>query len=73
MKSIEIHKELRVSMAKETATGKGISLSKQIGMSRVEAGAAKILTDPFRSDNPFWDKGWSGYLADNNSTQRGDR
>ena len=30
---------------------------------RIEAGAAKILIDPFLSDNPSWDKGWSGYLA----------
>ncbi len=27
----------------------------------IEAGAAKILIDPFLSDNPSWDKGWSGY------------
>jgi hypothetical protein len=30
---------------------------------RIEAGAAKIVIDPFLSDNPSWDKGWSGYLA----------
>jgi hypothetical protein len=24
------------------------------------AGAAKILIDPFLSDNPSWDKGWIG-------------
>jgi L-ascorbate metabolism protein UlaG (beta-lactamase superfamily) len=30
---------------------------------RIEAGAAKILIDPFLSDNPSWDKGWSGYPA----------
>jgi hypothetical protein len=40
---------------------------------RVEAGAAKILIDPFLSDNPSWDKGWSGYLTGENSTQGGDR
>jgi hypothetical protein len=40
---------------------------------RTEAGAAKILIDPFLSDNPSWDKGWSGYLAGKNSTQGGDR
>jgi L-ascorbate metabolism protein UlaG (beta-lactamase superfamily) len=40
---------------------------------RIEAGAAKILIDPFLSDNPSWDKGWSGYLAGKNSTQGGDR
>lgn len=28
---------------------------------RIEAGAAKILIDPFLSDNPSWDKGWIGY------------
>src|SRR5262245_42459851 len=25
---------------------------------RIEAGAAKVLIDPFLSDNPSWDKGW---------------
>ena len=40
---------------------------------RIEAGAAKILIDPFLSDNPSWDNGWSGYLAGKNSTQGGDR
>jgi L-ascorbate metabolism protein UlaG (beta-lactamase superfamily) len=29
---------------------------------RIEAGAAKIVIDPFLSDNPSWGKGWSGYL-----------
>jgi L-ascorbate metabolism protein UlaG (beta-lactamase superfamily) len=40
---------------------------------RIEAGAAKILIDSFLSDSPSWDKGWSGYLAGKNSTQRGAR
>jgi L-ascorbate metabolism protein UlaG (beta-lactamase superfamily) len=40
---------------------------------RIEASAPKILIDPLLSDNPSWDKGWSGYLAGKNSTQRGDR
>jgi len=40
---------------------------------RIEAGAAKILIDPFLSDNPSFDKGWSGYLTGKNSTHRGDR
>jgi len=31
-----------------------------------EAGAAKILMDPFLSGNPFWDKRWIGYLAGEN-------
>src|SRR4029077_1905692 len=33
---------------------------------RIEAGAAKILIDPFLSDAPSWDKGWSGCLAGKN-------
>src|SRR5215472_6939150 len=40
---------------------------------RIYAGAAKILIDPFLSDDPSWDKGWSGYLAGKNSTQGGER
>jgi L-ascorbate metabolism protein UlaG (beta-lactamase superfamily) len=40
---------------------------------RIEAGAAKILIDPFLSDISSWDKGWIGYSADENSTQGGDR
>jgi len=40
---------------------------------RIEAGAAKILIDPFLSDNPSWDKGRIGYLAAKNSTHGGDR
>jgi L-ascorbate metabolism protein UlaG (beta-lactamase superfamily) len=40
---------------------------------RTEAGAARILIDPFQSDNPTWDKGWSGYLTGENSPQGGDR
>ena len=27
---------------------------------RIEVGAAKILIDPFLSDNPSGDSGWSG-------------
>jgi L-ascorbate metabolism protein UlaG (beta-lactamase superfamily) len=40
---------------------------------RIEAGAAKILIDAFLSDNPSRDKGWSGYLTGEDSTQGGDR
>ena len=40
---------------------------------RIEAGEAKILIDPFLSDNPSRDNGWSRYLTDRNSTQGGDR
>lgn len=40
---------------------------------RIEAGEAKILIDPFLSDNPSRNNGWSGYLTGKNSTQGGDR
>lgn len=40
---------------------------------RIEAGAAKILIDPFLSYNPSGDNGWSGYFTGRNSTQGGDR
>jgi L-ascorbate metabolism protein UlaG (beta-lactamase superfamily) len=39
----------------------------------IEAGEAKILIDPFLSDNPFRDNGGSGYHTGKNSTQGGDR
>ena len=39
----------------------------------IEAGEAKLLIDPFLSDNPSGDNGWSGYLTGKNSTQGGDR
>ena len=40
---------------------------------RIEAVEAKILIDPFLSDNPSRDNGWSGNLTSKNSTQGGDR
>ena len=40
---------------------------------RIEAGEATILIDPFLSDNPSRDNGWSGRLTGKNSTKRGDR
>jgi L-ascorbate metabolism protein UlaG (beta-lactamase superfamily) len=40
---------------------------------RIEAGEAKILIDPFLSDNPLRDNRWSGCLTGKNSTQGGDR
>ena len=40
---------------------------------RIEAGAANILIDPFRSDNPSWEKGWIGCCAGEVSTQGGGR
>jgi L-ascorbate metabolism protein UlaG (beta-lactamase superfamily) len=36
-------------------------------------GAAKILIDPFLSDNPSWANGWSSYLTGNTSIQGGER
>jgi L-ascorbate metabolism protein UlaG (beta-lactamase superfamily) len=39
----------------------------------VEAGDAKISIDPFLSDNPSTDNGWSGYLTGKNSRLGGDR
>jgi L-ascorbate metabolism protein UlaG (beta-lactamase superfamily) len=38
---------------------------------RIEAGAAKILIDPFLSDNPSWHKGWIGSRAGEDSTRGG--
>jgi L-ascorbate metabolism protein UlaG (beta-lactamase superfamily) len=40
---------------------------------RIESGEAKIVIDPFLSDNPYRDNGWSGWLTGKNSTQGGDR
>ena len=40
---------------------------------RIEAGAAKIMIDPFLSDNPSWHEGWSGSRAVEGSTRRGER
>ena len=36
---------------------------------RIDAGEAKILIDPFLSDNPSRDNGWSGYLTGKNSNR----
>ena len=40
---------------------------------RIEAAAAKILIDPFPSDNPSWDKEWIGCRAGEDSTRGGVR
>ena len=40
---------------------------------RIGAGAAKILIDPFLSDNPSWHKGWIGSPAGESSTRGGGR
>ena len=40
---------------------------------RIEAGAAKILIDPFLPYNPSSDKGWSDCLRGKHSTHGGNR
>ena len=40
---------------------------------RIEASAAKILIDPFLSDDSSWDKWWIGCRAGEASRQRGGR
>jgi L-ascorbate metabolism protein UlaG (beta-lactamase superfamily) len=39
----------------------------------IEAGEARILIDPFLSDNPSRDNGWSGCPTGEDSTQGGGR
>ncbi len=51
----------------------GPARPRELAAFRIEAGEAKILIDPFLSDNPSRDNGWSGYLTGKNSTQGGDR
>jgi L-ascorbate metabolism protein UlaG (beta-lactamase superfamily) len=36
---------------------------------RIDAGAATIMIDPFLSDNPSWDKGWTGGRVGEDVTQ----
>ena len=40
---------------------------------RVQAGDAKILTDPCWSDNAYGSNGWNGYFTGKTSTPRGDQ
>ena len=47
--------------------------ARQISAFRIEAGAAKILIDPFLSDNPSWHKGWIDSRAGEDSTRGGGR
>ena len=49
------------------------SFANTLTLSSIEAGAAKILIDRFLSDNPSWDKGWTGSRAGEDSTQGGVR
>jgi len=49
------------------------SFANTLTLSSIEVGAAKILIDPFLSDNPSWDKGWIGSRAGEDSTQGGVR
>ena len=37
------------------------------------AGRGQVLIDPFLSDNPSCDNGWSSYLTGKNSIQGGER
>ncbi|MGC2060856.1 MAG: hypothetical protein WA653_21520 [Candidatus Sulfotelmatobacter sp.] len=39
----------------------------------IAAGEAKVLIDPFLSDKPSRDNGWSGCHTGKNSTRGGDR
>lgn len=50
-----------------------ISFANILTLISIEAGAAKVLIDPFLSDNPTWDKGWLGSHAGEDSTQGGVR
>jgi len=43
------------------------------GHSAFRIEAAKILIDPFLSDNPSWHKGWIGNRAGEDSTRGGGR
>jgi hypothetical protein len=62
---------------KEIQDGPAVSLRLVFGLTirqfRIEAGAAKILIDPFLSDSLSLGQGWSSYLAGKNSTHGGDR
>ena len=49
------------------------SFANTLTLSSIEVGAAKILIDPFLSDNPSWDKGWIGSRAGEDSRQGGVR
>jgi len=49
------------------------SFANTLTLSSIEVGAAKILIDPFLSDNQSWDKGWIGSRAGEDSRQGGVR
>jgi L-ascorbate metabolism protein UlaG (beta-lactamase superfamily) len=52
------------------------SFANTLTLSSIEVGAAKILIDPFLSDNPSdnpWGQGWIGSRAGEDSTQGGVR
>src|ERR1700716_2449904 len=59
--ALEAEREITKEIIPMKLTGHGHSAF------RIEAGGAEILIDLFLSDNPSWDKGWSGYLAGKNS------
>ena len=56
-----------------TATRDHTSFANTLTLSSIEVGAAKILIDPFLSDNPSWDMRWTGSRAGEDSTQGGVR
>jgi hypothetical protein len=49
------------------------SFANTLTLISIDASAAKILIDPFLSDNPSWEKGWNGNRAGEDSTQGGGR
>jgi L-ascorbate metabolism protein UlaG (beta-lactamase superfamily) len=63
--------------ARETTATRDHTMTTSFGntltLSSIEVGAARILIDPFLSNNPSWDKGWIGSRADEDSTQGGVR
>jgi hypothetical protein len=63
----------KANYAETNERGENSNETDMVGHSsfRIEAGAAKILIDQFRSDNKSWDKGWIGCCAGEDSTQGG--
>jgi hypothetical protein len=49
------------------------SFGNTLTLSSIEVGAARILIDPFLSNDPSWDKGWIGSRVGEDSTQGGAR
>ena len=64
--------KIPIQSVKRHSTEETISMKRPFRISH-RGGCGQDLIDPFLSDDPSWDKGWSGYLAGKNSTQGGDR